>query len=372
MIRRLDEVCTHVVDCKNRTAPIDPDGDYYAIGTPAMRGNVINYAEARRINAETFAEWTDRLMPQEGDILFAREAPVGPVVAIPPGGRAAAGQRTMLLRADPAQADSNYLRQYLSAPKTQARILSLAHGSTTPHLRVADVRSFPVELPSLAKQRAIAAVLGALDDKIASNTKLATKARGLAELEFRRLMAQAEQTTTVGGIMSLEYGKSLPTDRRTPGHVDVFGSGGIVGSHNEALCAGPGVIVGRKGTAGAVHWAPGPFFPIDTTFYVEPKVEEASQVFCYFLLKTLRLDEMNSDSAVPGLNRNEAYTAAVKRPATAAVQRFSERAGQFFSLASQTERDSKALAATRDTLLPQLMSGKLQAKDAEPLVSVAG
>ncbi len=372
MIQTLQEVCSHVVDCKNRTAPEDPTGEYFAVGTPAMRGNVINYAEARRINEATFAEWTARLHPREGDILFAREAPVGPVVSIPAGGNVAAGQRTMLLRTDPEKADSDFLRFYLSAPITQARILALAHGSTTPHLRVADVRSFLVDLPALDQQQAIAEVLGALDNKIAANTKLAGNAKDLAEAYFLDTMRGATVETTLGDVLTLEYGKSLPATRRRPGPVDVYGSGGIVGSHDEGLCNGPGVIVGRKGTAGAVHWAPRSFFPIDTTFYVVSQNPDLSQIFAYFLLRTLRLDEMNNDSAVPGLNRNEAHASKVRLPETPALRNLNTAAVELFQMAGQLAAESVSLAATRDALLPQLMSGKLRVKDAEAVLEKAG
>ncbi len=97
----LAEVCDEIVDCVNRTAPEDLDGEYFAVGTPAMRGNVVNLSEARTITKETFVKWTRRLVPEPGDLLLAREAPVGPVIRIPEGGRYAAGQRTTHLRANP-------------------------------------------------------------------------------------------------------------------------------------------------------------------------------------------------------------------------------------------------------------------------------
>lgn len=369
----IDDVCLQIVDCEHKTAPIDPAGDYFAVGTPAMRGNSINYAESRRISKETFEKWTRRLAPKEGDLLFAREAPVGPIIRIPDAGNVAPGQRTMLLRPNPSVVDSNFLYYLLTSPLQQERLLSLTTGSTVAHLNVADVRAFHLPaLPSVEQQRAIAEVLGALDDKIAANTKLAATSGQLAEAQFYQLMADAVDVAVLGDIISLDYGKTLPTGSRIPGPVDVFGSGGVTGSHNEALCPKPGVVVGRKGTAGAVHWSHKPFFPIDTTFYVTPKREEISQIFSYFLLRTLRLDEMNNDSAVPGLNRNEAHAAKLRLPSEAALRAFTTLATELFDVTAQREAENRALAATRDTLLPQLMSGKLRVKDAEAVLENAG
>lgn len=173
MTLTLQGACLAIVDCEHKTAPTDPDGEYYAVGTPAMRGNRIDYDQARRISYETFLAWTRRLTPQPGDLLFAREAPVGPIVRIPNSGRVAPGQRTVLLRPNPDTLDSAFAYYLLSSPLQRLRLLEKAEGSTVPHLNVADVRSFELpELPPVDEQRSIAAVLGALDDKVESGRRL--------------------------------------------------------------------------------------------------------------------------------------------------------------------------------------------------------
>ena len=105
----LDDLCLNIVDCLHKTAPINELGNYFAVGTPAMRGNSIDYSLARRIDDITFDEWTKRLRPRYGDLLLAREAPVGPVVRIPIEENVAPGQRTVLLRPDTAKVISDYL-----------------------------------------------------------------------------------------------------------------------------------------------------------------------------------------------------------------------------------------------------------------------
>lgn len=69
-----------------------------------------------------------------------------------------------------------------------------------------------------------------------------------------------------GEILTLNYDWSLPEKKRVSGAVPVYGSNGIVGRHNEPLVDSPGLIVGRKGSAGNVHFSPVSFCPIDTTF----------------------------------------------------------------------------------------------------------
>lgn len=105
------------------------------------------------------------------------------------------------------------------------------------------------------------------------------------------------QDKKVRDLLELKYGKGLKKSERIEGHYPVYGSGGINGYHNSYLVEGPGVIVGRKGTVGTVFWESKSFFPIDTTFYVVPRKNIPLQ-FCYYLLKGLGLDTMNTDAAV--------------------------------------------------------------------------
>jgi type I restriction enzyme S subunit len=118
---------------------------------------------------------------------------------------------------------------------------------------------------------------------------------------------------TLAEEIELAYGKSLPARMRQPGSFEVFGSNGRVGHHTEPLIQGPGIIVGRKGSVGEVVYSARDFWPIDTTYYVVNKGRHDWR-FIYHLLSSLRLTELNSHSAVPGLNREDVYSIAVKLP----------------------------------------------------------
>jgi type I restriction enzyme, S subunit len=114
--------------------------------------------------------------------------------------------------------------------------------------------------------------------------------------------------------IELKYGKGLPERSRVLGDIPVYGSGGTIGVHNNALVKGPGIVVGRKGTVGSVFWVSQDFFPIDTTYYVLPKNKNVDLRFTFYLLRSLPLKKMNTDAAVPGLNRDNAYRLDVAFP----------------------------------------------------------
>jgi type I restriction enzyme S subunit len=252
---------------------------------------------------------------------------------------------TRFLRADPTKVDARFLFWYL-------QYLYMA-GET-------------FHLPDMRVQQRIADVLGALDDKITVNGRAIALYDQLCATRIRAV-AQVGKRAPLGELMKLHYGKALPAADRKPGAVAVYGSGGIVGRHDTPLVDNSGVIVGRKGTVGAVYWADGPHYPIDTTYYIEPIADVSAEVI-YYLLKSSKLADLNSDSAVPGLNRNEAYSQCMHVPCASESHDLAVDLRRAFSWMRSARSESLALAHTRDELLPLLMSGKVGVKDAEAVV----
>ena len=124
------------------------------------------------------------------------------------------------------------------------------------------------------------------------------------------------RATTLGSEIELAYGKSLPAHVRTPGPFKVFGSNGVVGQHDAACVAGPGIVVGRKGSVGEVVFSDDAFWPIDTTYYVVNRGGHSWR-FLFHLLRYCDLTTLNSHSAVPGLNREDAYSIMARFPGIA-------------------------------------------------------
>lgn len=118
----------------------------------------------------------------------------------------------------------------------------------------------------------------------------------------------------LGEICELKYGKSLPAAIRKPGPATVYGSNGPVDTHEEPLLPGPAIIVGRKGSYGEVHFADGPLWPIDTTYYVDKSSTSCDLRWLHHLLQFLPLTTLNRSAAIPGLSREDAYRLPVTVP----------------------------------------------------------
>ncbi len=133
-------------------------------------------------------------------------------------------------------------------------------------------------------------------------------------------------TVPLGEAIELAYGKGLPKALRSDdGKIPVYGSNGITGWHSAALTQEPVVIIGRKGSAGAVQFVDQPCFPIDTTYFVQPRPRFAFDTkFLYYLLLRLDLSRLRTATGVPGLTREDAYRELIAFPGIHEQRRISD------------------------------------------------
>jgi type I restriction enzyme S subunit len=297
-----------------------------------------------------------------------------------------------------------YAGYFFCSPKFRQGITAMSSLSTRASLNNEMLARLTVTLPPPPEQKAIASILSSLDDKIELNRRMNKTLEAMARVIFKdwfvdfgptrakqegRAAYLPEQLwslfpevideetglpqkwgmSKIEDFMELAYGKSLTAKNRLPGDVVVYGSGGETGFHNEAPISSPAVIVGRKGTVGSLYWEDRSIFPIDTVFYVVPK--KASLFFCYQLLLAQPLANMNTDAAVPGLNRNNVYRLEFPYPGSDLLNAYESITSPIWAQRGINLKESRTLAEMRDRLLPKLMSGEIQVKDAEKMVEDA-
>ena len=185
------------------------------------------------------------------------------------------------------------------------------------------------------------------------------------------MLREKWQEKVLGDLITLLYGAGLPESSRSGSGFPVYGSSGIVGQHTDYLVNGPGIVVGRKGTVGAVAWSEGPFWPIDTVYYVVANSEVEIR-WCYWLLQWIGLDRLDSSTGVPGLNRNDAYIIKVKIPPLPEQRRIAEILDTIDEAIQKTEALISKLKAMKRGLLHDLLTrgldenGKLRDPKAHP------
>ncbi len=112
----LEDVSLLVVDCHNKTAPYEKDG-IPLVRTSNIRDGSFLWADLRYVNEETYRFWSRRCIPEPGDIVFTREAPMGEATIIPAGKMICLGQRTMLIRCIPECTSAEFVLLALRDPK---------------------------------------------------------------------------------------------------------------------------------------------------------------------------------------------------------------------------------------------------------------
>jgi type I restriction enzyme S subunit len=311
--------------------------------------------------------------------------------------------------------DRAFLKYACLSPSVREELQARVTGTSGSHQRVRpdDALTIEISIPvDPGEQRAIAHILGTLDDKIELNRKMNETLEAMARaifkswfVDFDPVRAKMEgrwkkgeslpglpaelwdlfpsefeeselgpiprgwRVGRLGEVVEFAYGKALKENDRVPGNIPVFGSNGQVGWHNEKLVNGPGIIIGRKGNPGVVTWAATDFYPIDTTFYLVTISLVTSLYFLFYSLKSNNLGLLSSDSAVPGLNRTLAYDTAQLLPDGCVLDAFDKRVCMLFDARRLNDKSSAVLAAIRDALLPKLISGELRVPDAEKLVA---
>ena len=164
----LNDVCEFIVDCPHSTAKDEGVG-YPLIRTPNVgRGRLI-LNDVHRVSEAVYQIRNLRATPQDDDLIMAREAPAGNVAIIKNGEKVCLGQRTVLLRPDKTKVYPDYLAYYLLAPQQQYGLLGTANGATVAHVNIPVIKTLPVSLPSIKRQKKAADILIAYDDLIENN-----------------------------------------------------------------------------------------------------------------------------------------------------------------------------------------------------------
>ena len=276
------------------------------------------------------------------------------------------------IKTDPEKLKPRYLYYFLKSSLFQSQVRALQSGAAQPQLPIRDIKKIKIPILDIGLQEKIAKTVGAYDDLIENNRRRIALLVEAAQLLYREWfihlrfpghdhtkivngMPEGWSQTTIGDHCPFIYGKALKAESRTAGTVDVFGSSGIVGSHSQKLVDGPSIVVGRKGNVGSVFWAYRPFWPIDTVYYIDSK---NSNLFIYYTLQNIKF--INTDVAVPGLNRDYAHSRTILLPNESLLMDFLSLVGPTQDQIRTLEMANGELVKARDILLPRLMDGRIK------------
>ena len=168
--------------------------------------------------------------------------------------------------------------------------------------------------------------------------------------------------TKVRDVLEFNYGKNLPKSKRdAKGKYPIYGSNGIVGYHSSYFVKNPAIIVGRKGASGKVHLSEKPFWPIDTTYYIEPPNGTDIKFFTY-QFRNMRLDTLDKSTAIPSLVRDDVYSCNINLAPPPEQHRIVSKIDELFTKLDagvETLKKAKALLNQyRQAVLKSAFEGK--------------
>lgn len=161
-------------------------------------------------------------------------------------------------------------------------------------------------------------------------------------------------------ILDLKYGIALSDKNRQGNLYPVFGSNGVVGFHKDFYVKAPGIVIGRKGTAGAITWSDKNFTPIDTTYYVEEDKDKVILEWLYYALQLLCIDKLNAATGVPGLNRRDVLSLFILVPSKDEQLKIVEVIKKVQSAIDEKHKKIQMLNKLKKSLMQNLLTGKVR------------
>ncbi len=393
----LAELVSAVIDYRGRT-PKKSDTGVPLITAKVIKDGRITKSRPEFIPPDSYSAWMRRGLPQQGDILVTTEAPLGEVAQIKTTERIALAQRVILLRPDPSRVHPQFVFHFLRSNEGRARLRQRSSGTTVAGIRQPELLAVTIPLLAERQQAATAAVLDAFDELIAINERrielLEDLARSLYREWFVRLRFPGHNSTIDGlpdgwqrrpASQVFTVNPRIRSDQTTfpkvtMGNVDerfaiVFPSEAVARASGSRFQRDD-VLFARitpcleNGKTALVKFLEPDVIGVGSTEFIVLRGVTVGPAFTYCAARSdaVRQHAIKSMSGASGRQRvaSNAFDALKLVEPSANVAAAFERCvdpllEEGFALASQ----NRALARTRDILLPRLVTGRLDISDVD-------
>ena len=395
----LNDICELIVDCPHSTAKDEGEG-FPLIRTPNIgRGRLI-LDDVHRVSKEVYDKRNARAVPQDDDLILAREAPAGNVAIVKDGEQVCLGQRTVLIRPDKSKVYPDFLAYYILAPQRQYELLGTANGATVAHVNIPVIKSLPVDLPSLEDQVKIADILKAYDDLIETNQKqirlLEEATQRIYKLWFKEFLFPGhDDVDIIEGIpvgwksgraddfFDITIGKTPPraekkwfvnggdgvawasiSDMGAAGTYIFNTSEGLteeaVEKHNMKVVPVGTILLSFKLTLGRVSITTKPMCTNEAIAHFRLN-KSTEREYTYSYLKNFEYDTLGNTSSISKVVNSKIIKAMpFVIPSEGILEKYSALVAPLLDEVFNKQSQNLQLAEARDRLLPKLMSGEME------------
>jgi len=301
-----------------------------------VKNGFINYDDVQYISDEDFEEINKRSKVDVNDILMGMIGTIGNLALIRTEPDFAI--KNVALIKDTKQVSYLYLYQYLQSKNVEKQLFLGMDGGTQKFLALKKIRELNILVPSENEQLQIGGFLENLDDIITLYQRKFDEIKQLKKFMLQKMFPKngelipeirfvgftgVWEQRKVKDIAPLQRGFDLPTSQMEEGVYPVVMSNGIGGHHSQYKVKGPGIVTGRSGTIGRLHYIEGDYWPHNTTLWVTDFYGN-NQKFIYYMYQCLDLSRFSTGSGVPTLNRNDVHDEVVCIPSVDEQKKISD------------------------------------------------
>lgn len=378
--RTIRELCSIVVDCPHSTPTWTSEGKIVVRNNNIKNGR-IDLSSPSYTDEEHFLQRIKRAVPQPGDLIITREAPIGDVGMIPEGVECCLGQRMVLLRADSSICDNYYLLYSLQSRYVQHQISwSEGTGTTVSNLRIPHLEQIKIPYLPLPKQKAIASVLRSLEEKMSINRKINDNLADLLQTVYQEHFGDVISSADQGilsdicsfskdkvAVSELDVSTYFSTENMLPGKSGATEATSLPTTPQTTACHEGDTLISNIR----------PYFK--KIVYCEGECGCSTDVLCFtpaqpryaaYLFSTLYADKFfafmvagSKGTKMPRGDKQQIMTYPVALPSGEELEEFNALAFPILMQIHSNRGENKRLSAVRNALLPKLMSGELDVSE---------
>jgi type I restriction enzyme, S subunit len=347
------------------------------------------------MNATATAAEVGKFAVKRGDVLITKDSETWADIAVPaivaeelPG--VICGYHLAMVRSQPGVFNEDYLFRLFCSEALNYQFKISANGVTRFGLAASAIKDAAVLCPPIDEQIAIAKFVDYETAKIDATINSKRRLNQLLEEERLSIITHAVtkginptarmtksslgwppemprhwQVVQLGKKIELHRGFDITKVQQVSGPYPVVSSGGVDSYNNAFMCKGPGVLIGRKGAAGKLHYIDGDFWPHDTTLYVR-RFNGNNRKFVFYKLMSMDLINFDTGSSNPTINRNVVHPTKVGWPPIeeqdAIVEYLEVKEERINKLQGRLQDAVRILKEYRSSLITNAVTGKIDVR----------
>lgn len=362
----------------------------YFLSISSLDNGSLDLSKSAFISDKDFIKWTKRVQPQKGDLLFSYETRLGEAALMPDNLQACLGRRMGLLRPKKDKVIPQYLLFAYLSPEFQKVIRkNTIKGATVDRIALNELGNFPIYIPDLKTQQSIAAVLSALDKKIALNKQINARLEEMAktlydywfvqfdfpdangrpykssggEMVFdetlKRKIPKGWKSFKLSELVTLSTGKEDANFATEQGIYPFFTCSEKILKCDVYSFDTQAILLAGNGTFSVKRFT-GRFNAYQRTYVLEPKSKNLYPIVYFVIIdNVIKFTSGSRGSIIKFITRGDIENIDVVLPNDIENMRFSEVLYTYLLQAELLEKQNHHLTQLRDFLLPMLMNGQV-------------